>query len=105
MYRESKPSNQNALPIDKAHLFNVKAREWVENNPLDWEKYMMIAKAESRFGELSPNYPIAILRHRHHVKVKTDYAPYLARIAYEQDQSLRFRLRKSRADGFCKVKL
>lgn len=105
MYRESKPSNQNALPIDKAYELNVQAREWVENHPGYWETYMMIAKTESKFGTLSPNYPLALLRHRHKVKLKTDFAPYLARIATEQDPEIRFRMRKSRADGFCEVRL
>lgn len=101
------PSNQKTLEIegDKGLYWMRKARRWVKDNPDSWEKYMMIAKSESHFGTLSPNYPIQILRHRHKISIPTDFSPYLARIATEQDQNVRFRLAKSRADGFCEVKL
>ena len=102
-----KPSNQNKLEIedDSGFLLMQEARQWVKDNPKAWELYLMIAKAESMFGELSPNYAIQILRHRHKVSIRNGYAPVLARIAMEQDSMIRFRLAKSKVDGFCEVKL
>ena len=102
-----KPSNQNKLEIedDEGFLLMQEARQWIEDNPKGWELYLMIAKAESTFGEISPNYVIQILRHRHKVSVRNGYAPVLARIAMEQDNNVRFRLAKSKVDGFCEVKL
>ena len=102
-----KPSNQNkmALEDDGGFLLMQEVRQWIEENPNAWEIYMMIAKAESRFGEMSPNYAIQILRHRHKVSVRNGYAPVLARIAMEKDEDIRFRLAKSKVDGFCEVKL
>ena len=104
-YRVQKPSNQNALPIDKAYQLNVKARQWVEDHPTLWQSYLEIARKGSEYGKMSPNFPVVVLRHICGAKIKTDYAPYLARIAKEQEPDLLFDLRKSRADGFCKVKL
>lgn len=102
-----KPSNQNKMELedDGGFLLMQEVRQWIEDNPKAWEIYMMIAKAESRFGEMSPNYAIQILRHRHKVSVRNGYAPVLARIAMEQDDMVRFRLAKSKVDGFCEVKL
>lgn len=107
IYYGEKPSNQNkiALGDDEGFLLMQEARQWVEDNPKGWELYLMIAKAESLFGEISPNYVIQILRHRHKVSVRNNYAPVLARIAMEQDDMIRFRLAKSKVDGFCEVKL
>ena len=101
------PSNQSKLEIedDDGFLLMREVRQWVEDNPKGWELYLMIAKAESMFGEISPNYAIQILRHRHKVSVRNGYAPVLARIAMEQDDGIRFRLAKSKVDGFCEVKL
>lgn len=100
-----KPSNQSQLEIGEGYIDMQKAREWVANNPKAWEIYMMIAETESRFGELSPNYPIQIIRHRHKISLRNGLAPFLARIAMEQSDTVRFRLAKSKADGFCEVKL
>lgn len=101
------PSNQSKLELedDSGFLLMQEVRKWVDDNPSDWELYLIIAKAESTFGAISPNYVIQILRHRHKVSVRNGYAPVLARIAMEQDEDVRFRLAKSKVDGFCEVKL
>ena len=102
-----KPSNQNRMELedDGGFLLMREVRQWINDNPNAWELYTMIAKAESAFGEISPNYAIQILRHRHKVSVRNSYAPVLARIAMEEDDSVRFRLAKSKVDGFVEVKL
>lgn len=102
-----KPSNQNQLEIEDDDGFQLmqEVRQWIKDNPSGWELYLMIASAESNFGEVSPNYVIQMLRHRHKVSVRNGYAPVLARIAMEQDDTIRFRLAKSKVDGFCEVKL
>ena len=101
------PSNQSKLGLedDGGFLLMQEVRQWVNDNPEAWEKYILIARSESAFGELSPNYAIQILRHRHKVSIRNGYAPVLARIAMEQDDYIRFRLAKSKVDGFCEVML
>lgn len=99
------PSNQSELPITDGFELMQEVREWVKDNPDAWELYLIIAKAECMFGEISPNYVIQILRHRHKVSVRNGYAPVLARIAMEQDDTIRFRLARSKVDGFCEVAL
>lgn len=101
------PSNQSkfGLEDDGGFLLMQEVRQWVDDNPGAWEVYMIIAKAESAFGKISPNYVMQILRHRHKVSVRNAYAPVLARIAMEQDDEIRFRLAKSKVDGFCEVAL
>lgn len=101
------PSNQSQLELEseKGYILMCKARQWIADNPDGWKNYIRIAMSESHYGLLSPNYPIQILRHRHRISVRTDFAPYLARIAMELYPEVRFRLAKSRADGFCEVKL
>lgn len=100
-----RPSNQTELPITGGFDLMQEVRQWIADNPEAWEKYLMIARMESAFGDVSPNYAIQILRHRHKVSVRNGYAPVLARIAMEQDEYIRFRLARSKVDGFCEVKL
>lgn len=105
IYYGEKPSNQTSLPITKEADFVQEIREWVKSNPDAWEYYMFIVKSECAFGDLSPNYPIQILRHRKKVSIRNGAAPILARLALEQDSSLKFRLAKSKYDAFFEVKL
>ena len=100
-----KPSNQCELPITAGHALMEDVRAWIEDNPEAWEKYLQIARNESFFGEVSPNLVIQLLRFRQKVSVRNSYAPVLARIAMEQDSNIRFRLARSKVDGFCEVKL
>ena len=100
-----RPDNQSRLPLTAASTEMLAAREWVKANPDAWEKYMLIAKSESYFGSLSPSYVVEILRHRHHVSIRSDWKPILARLAMEQDPEINFRLARSRFDGFCEAVL
>lgn len=100
-----KPSNQCELPLTDGHALMEEVRAWIVDNPDAWEKYLLIAKAESIYGKVSPNLVIQLLRFRQKVSVRNSYAPVLARIAMEEDDSIRFRLAKSKVDGFCEVKL
>lgn len=105
IYYGEKPSNQSAFPVTPESEFVDVIRKWIEDNPESWNYYLTIAKTESVFGELSPNYPIQILRHRRKVSIPNAAAPILARLALEQDQSIRFRLAKSKYDAYFEVKL
>lgn len=100
-----RPSNQSALPITDEAAFVQEIREWAKENKAAWEYYMIIVRTESAFGELSPNYPIQILRHRKHVSIRNAAAPILARMAMEEDDSVRFRLAKSKYDAYFEVRL
>lgn len=99
------PSNQTALPLTDGYDLMQEVRKWIEDNPDAWDRYMMIAVTESVYGEISPNYVIQILRHRHKVSVRNGFAPVLARIAMEQNDRVRFRIARSKVDGYCEVKL
>lgn len=81
------------------------ARMWVGTHFSDWCRYKEIAREQSSEGYASPNFVLQSMRHRCRVSVKNALAPYLARIAMEEDPSIRFRTARSRADGFTTVQL
>lgn len=99
------PSNQSAFPITDEAAFVQEVREWAKENPAAWEYYMMIVRTESAFGELSPAYPLQILRHRRKVSIRNAASPILARMAMEADDSVRFRLAASKYDPYFEVAL
>lgn len=99
------PVKQGRLSVTKESEFVEEVRQWVKDNPDAWEYYMLIVKTESAFGELSPAYPLQILRHRHKVSIQNAASPILARMAMEQDENVRFRLAKSKYDGYFEVAL
>lgn len=99
------PSNQSGLPITDEAAFVMEMREWAKDNPAAWEYYMMIVKTESAFGELSPAYPLQILRHRRKVSIRNAASPILARMAMEEDSTIRFRLAESKYDPYFEVVL
>lgn len=77
------------------------ARQWVGLHFSEWCRYKEIARAECACGnEASPNFVLQSMRHRCKVSVKNAMAPYLARIAMEEDPSIRFRTARSKADGW-----
>lgn len=100
------PSNQSQLDTDEegAKLMR-EAHEWIERNPVAWDSYLIIARANSVGGKVSPNYVIQTIRHTHRVSIRNSLAPALARIAMEVDSSINFRLAKSKTDGFCEAVL
>lgn len=94
------PSKQGKLPITPEWEFVQEVRQWVRDNPDTWDYYMQIVKAESAFGELSPAYPLQIIRHRKRISIRNAASPILARLAMEQDDTVRFRLARSKYDGY-----
>lgn len=96
-----KPSNQTQLGVTDGYDLMQEVREWVEGHPAEWERYLDIATSESAYGEVSPNYAIQVLRHRCRVSIPNSYAPALARLAMEKSDRIRFRIAKSKVDGFC----
>ena len=100
-----KPSNQRQFSFAEGFDLMQEVRQWVKDHPTEWRWYMGIALTESAYGEMSPNYAIQVLRHRHKVSIRNSYAPALARIAMEQSDKVHFRLAKSKVDGFCEVKI
>lgn len=83
------------------------AREWVGLHFSDWCRYKQIARDECAGGgcEASPNYVLQALRHERHISMKNAMAPYLARIAMEEDPYIRFRTARSKADGWTEATL
>lgn len=84
----------------------AEARMWVGTHFSEWCRYKDIARSECAGGSLaSPNYVLQSMRHECKVSVKNAMAPYLARIAMEEDPHIKFRTARSRADGFTAVTL
>lgn len=105
IYYGEKPSNQGVLPITPEWEFVKEVRQWAKDNPEAWEYYMTIVRTESKYGELSPAYPLQILRHRLRISIRNAASPILARMAMEEDDKVRFRLARSKYDGYFEVAL
>lgn len=103
-----------------------KARAWADSHEADFERYMRLARrqmARSADGKASPNACKEQMRggfdvnysfggdgaltcdERRCVSVPNAYAPALARIAMEMDETLEFRTAKSKVDGFTEAVL
>lgn len=103
-----KPSNQAKITLEGDTIGEtvLNLRQWVNENPKTWESYLSIVKAINKKGrEASPNFCLSALRELHGVSVRNGYAPIFARLAKEQNPSLRFRMAKSQADGYFEVAL
>lgn len=105
------PENQMQMQIpgltDAGAELMQEVREWRMTNHLGaWLDYMNIARRLCAGGHYaSPNYALQTLRNEKHISIPNAYAPALARIAMEEDESIRFKLARSKVDGFCEVKL
>lgn len=98
-------SNQMALPgLDpKGEERMEKARTWVVAHRTEWEWYKDAARTEcarSRDGKASPNRCLYGMRIAFGVEMPNHFAPYLARIAMEQDRRIRMRVARSDADQY-----
>lgn len=100
-----KPSNQQQMPLVQGFELMEKAKEWIEEHPVEWTYYLQVAQKESIYGKCSPNYVVEITRHRCRVSIRNELAAPLARIALKENPKLKFRLSKSKCDGFCEVVL
>ena len=104
------PSNQMELELPGLSSSGMElmdeARRWVMRHRFEeWAWYMALARTESEGGKASPNYCLQAMRRHFKCEVPNAYAPCLARIAMEQDSTVRFRLARSKVDGFTKAKL
>lgn len=104
------PSNQGALPgMDaKGEQRMSDARAWVASHPDEWEWYLRNARQECKRthdGKASPNRCIYGMRIAFGVELPNHFAPYLARIAMEEDQSIRMRVARSDADLYTTARL
>lgn len=98
----SEPSMQMELPglgSDGEELMK-EARHWAAVHYDEFQWFKREALRESMSGKPSPNFLLQSMRHRFKVSVKNAYAPCLARIAMEQDSRIKFRIAKSKVDGF-----
>lgn len=99
------PSNQMALPgLDpKGEQRMADARAWVDAHPNEFGWYKDNARrecAETHDGKASPNRCIYAMRIIFGIELPNHLAPYLARIAMEQDPSIRMRVARSDADQY-----
>lgn len=99
-------SNQCEADLDSpgAQLMRD-AREWVKNNPDVWDGYKNMARSYSKDRPASPNLLIQLTRNLYRVSLRNSLAPALARIAMEEDERIKFRVARSKVDGFCEVVL
>lgn len=105
MRRMEAPSNQSALPgLDlKGEQRMFEARAWVAEHPDEWDWYKQQARRECKRthdGKASPNRCIYGMRINFGVELPNHLAPYLARIAMEQDPEIRMRVARSDADRY-----
>lgn len=103
-------SDQMALPgLDgKGERRMADARAWVDAHPEEFARYMSDARSEcahTHDGKASPNRCIYALRIRYGIELPNHLAPYLARIAMEQDPSIRMRVARSDADQYTTARL
>lgn len=101
----TEPSNQTALPgLDhKGEQRMAEARAWVAAHPDEWLWYKRNARQEcagTRDGKASPNLCIYGMRIASGIELPNHMAPYLARIAMEQDPEIRMRVARSDADQY-----
>ena len=93
------PSRQLGIPglgADGEALMEA-AREWVREHPEAFEVFKATARDA---GEASPNLCIQVMRATCKVSVRNAFSPAFARIAMEQEPTLRFRLARSKVDAF-----
>lgn len=99
------PDNQMALlGLDpKGEQRMIEARAWVEAHPDEFGWYKSQARREcarTHDGKASPNRCIYGMRITFGIELPNHLAPYLARIAMEQDPSIRMRVARSDADQY-----
>lgn len=101
------PSNQMQLELegDKGYMLMQEAHQWIKDNPDAWERYIDKAHELNARGRVASNYLKEYIRNELRVRIKTDLAPYLARIAKEKYPYLNLILRRSKADGYTKAVL
>lgn len=105
-----KPENQMQLDLpgvtDDGKALMDEARRWAALHFEEFCWYKGHARAACvNGGKASPNYELQSMRHRFKVSIPNAYAPCLARIAMEQDKGIKFRLARSKVDGFTEVRL
>lgn len=105
MRKMETPDNQMALPgLDpKGEQRMADARAWVKAHRDEFEWYKANARKEcarTHDGKASPNRCIYGMRIVFGIELPNHLAPYLARIAMEQDESIRMRVARSDADGY-----
>lgn len=105
MRKMPQPDNQMALPgLDpKGEQRMLEARAWVKAHPEEWGWYKSNARREcarTHDGKASPNRCIYGMRITFGIELPNHLAPYLARIAMEQDKTIRMRVARSDADGY-----
>lgn len=103
--RVEPPSNQMALPgLDpKGEQRMADARAWVASHPDEFAWYKAQARREctrTHDRKASPNRCIYGMRINFGIELPNHLAPYLARIAMEQDPSIRMRVARSDADQY-----
>lgn len=105
MRKMEQPSDQMALSgLDpKGEQRMADARAWVAAHPEEWSWYKGAARREcarTHDRKASPNRCIYGVRITFGIELANALAPYLARIAMEQDPEIRMRVARSDADGF-----
>ncbi len=103
------PSNQMQLDLpgftDEGRQLMEEARMWAGRHYREFMWYKRRSAQASRDGYASPNLMLQLMRNEFRVSVPNAYAAPLARIAMEQDSSIRFRLARSKVDGWTEAVL
>lgn len=110
--RGKEPDNQLHLDIpgfsDAGSDLMADARGWAASHVSEWSWYKRFALSQcegAKDGKASPNFCLQSMRARFRCEVLNAYAAPFARIAMEEDPRLRFRLARSKVDGFTRAVL
>lgn len=109
-YYGEQPDNQMQLSLpgltDGGMELMQEARKWAARHYHEWQWYKDFARRESEGGKkASPNFCLQSMRRHFKCEIPNAYAPCFARIAMEQDERIKFRLAKSKVDGFTTARL
>lgn len=81
-------------------------RLWVFLHREEWEFFKSFARSHQQGSRgASPNFCLQSMRNEFCCSIPNAYAPVLARIAMEQDRSIRFSINHSKVDEFVRVVL
>lgn len=101
------PSNQMRLDLqgysDAGKELMDEARLWASKHYREFEFFKATARESG--DKASPNYCLQVMRNKFRISVRNALSAPFARIAMEQEPSLKFRVAKSKVDGFTKAVL
>lgn len=103
------PSNQMQMALpglsDEGREVMDACRTWVGCHYAEFCWYMDESERRSKDGPVSPKLMVELMRDRFHVSIPNAFVPCFPRIAMERRKGLKFRLARSKVDGWTEATL